>query len=144
MLPCFDDPLPPLCFLDHIYMDAWTSYFSELGNLLRDSNRQYGIASANLTEHFMERFELAVQSCTSVVGFLENVELLSLTQHEQSVAQEYLDLLRQLCGRLRFLLDQWKEYGASLESSTRSNSYHTPVIHTGSQGRPRFVTKLEL
>ena len=49
------------------------------------------------------------------------------------VLEEYMALLEQLCGHLRFLLDQWKVYQTSLDLSTAS-SHHTSVLHTGSQG----------
>ena len=116
-------------------MDAWTSYFRELSHLLRDSNRQHGVANLDMSELFIERFELAIQSCRHIRGYFENLQ--PLDREEENTIDEHKEMLDQLVDHLSILLDQWKNYRSSFDSSRGST--HTPVMYTGLRGRPRYV-----
>ena len=108
-------------------MEAWTSYFVELNNLIRDADRQHGIASVSLAEHFIQRIELAILSSSTLVRYFQSL----------GTSSEIDSLLEQLSSLLRYLLDQWKQYLTFLDATVYANSYHTPVLRTGVRGRPR-------
>lgn len=126
-------------------MEGWVSYFRELSSVLRTAERQYGVADANFSEYIVERFELAIQSSASVSRSLDNVQVELLAVGEENAIEQCRQALQQLSGHLHFLLHQWREYQALLDSSLSVHSYRTPLVHAGSLGRPRFdVSKEQL
>ena len=119
-------------------VESWISFFRELSSLLETAERRFGIANSVLADHLVERFELAVQSCTTIVANLDSPSA-SLSHAEQSIITVYKTEIEQLIGHLRSLLDQWKEYRMLLDSTSFGGfSYQVPVAHTGRRGRPKF------
>ena len=107
-------------------------YFDHVIQLLQESLRQYGIASQNLTQHFIERLEYAVQTCRDLRYLVE---------------QTHSDSLSELSDCLRSILAEWKEYQDCQDSSVDSyaNAYRVSIRRSGSRGRPRFdITKEQL
>ena len=90
-------------------MEDWTNHFEEVAGLLNYCERQHGIANAALSEHIIERLDLAVQSCTTIAHELANPSV-SLTQEEQSTLDEFKASLGELLSCLRLLLEEWKDY----------------------------------
>ena len=132
--------LCPLLYLSTSTMsvESWISFFREVSGLLLTAERRFGIANSILADHLIERFELAVQSCTTIVGSLGSPSA-SLDHAEQSIVADYKTEIEQLIGHLRSLLDQWKEYRMLLDSTSFGGcSYQAPVVHTGRRGRPKF------
>ena len=121
-------------------LESWTTYFRELNDLLVVSERQYGTANVRFAEYMIERFELALQSTTSIIHCLESI---TLTPNERSSIQDYKESIQQLKNHIRFLLDKWKEYRTLLDSTSRNTCYCTPALHTGRQGRPKFDIEKE-
>ncbi len=95
---------------------GWASHFSELCSLLECSERHHGTASAQFSDSMVERFELAIHSCISIVHGLENpsVSLESMSSLKSS--------LHELIQYLRSLLDKWKEYRDLLDSNSFNSS----------------------
>ena len=119
-------------------VESWISFFQEVSSLLETSERRFGIANSVLADHRIERFELAVQLCTTIVASLDNPSS-SLNHTEQAIITGYKTKIKELVGHLRSLLDQWKEYRTLLDSTCFGGfSYQAPVAHTGRRGRPRF------
>ena len=119
-------------------VERWISYFQEVSGLLETAERHFGIVDSVLPDHLIERFELAIQSCTSIVACLEDPSA-SLSHAEQSVITGYKTEIEQLTSHLRSLLDHWRGYRMLLESTSFGGfSYQAPVAHTGRRGRPRF------
>ena len=52
--------------------DWWTAYFEELSNLIKTTERRYGIADISISEYLIERLDLAVRSCESILVIFEN------------------------------------------------------------------------
>ena len=119
-------------------VERWISFFQEVNGLLETSERRFGIATSVRTDQLIERFELAVQSCTIIAANLHNHST-ALSPEERSVISGYKTEVEQLNRHLRSLLDQWKEYRMLLDSTSLGGfSYQTPVAYSGRQGRPRF------
>lgn len=118
-------------------LENWTSHFQEVDSLLRYAERQYGIANASLSDHMIERFELSIQSCTSIMNEFVNPSV-SLTEEEKSALDDCKGSLGDLLSNLRFLLDKWKEYRGVCNSTHCGVSYQAPIVHNGRRGRPRF------
>ena len=107
----------------------WVSYFQEVNSLLETAERHFDIADSVLADHLIERFELAVQSCKTIVACLDGSD--SLTDAERSVITGFKREIEQLIGYWRSLLDQWKEYRMLLESTSIGFSYQARVARTG-------------
>ena len=119
-------------------VESWVSFFQELSSLLETSERRFGIANSVLADHLIERFELAVQSCTTIVASLDNPSS-SLNYTEEAIITGYKTEIEELIGHLRSLLDRWKEYRTLLDSTSFGGfSYQASVAHNGRRGRPRF------
>lgn len=118
--------------------ERWSSHFLEVNSLLLAAERQYGIASASYSDHFIERFEVAIRSCSSILHGLENPPV-SLNDAEQSILGDIKGSIRHLIVELRSLLRRWGEYRDLLDSHYQNDvSYQTPVVRNGRRGRPRF------
>ena len=118
-------------------LTGWTVYFDHVIQLLQESLRQYGIASQNLTQHFIERLEYAVQTCRDLRYLVE----------ETDIFRSHSDSLSELSDCLRSILTEWKEYQDCQDSSVDSyaNAYRVSIRRSGSRGRPRFdITKEQL
>ena len=112
-------------------VESWISFFQEVSSLLETAERRFGIANSILADHLIERFELAIQSCTTIAANLVNPSA-SLSHAEQSIITVYKTEIDQLIGHLRSLLDQWKEYRMLLDSTSFGGfSYQAPLAHTG-------------
>ena len=108
---------------------GWASHFRELHSLLESSERHYGTANAQFSDNMIERFELAIHSCSSIIASLD------------SSGQTIFDLknsLNELTEYMRSLLDKWKEYRDILDSNLFDSSYRAPVLHTGKLCYMRF------
>ena len=123
-------------------VESWISYFQEVSSLLETAETRFGIASANLADHLIERFELAIQSCSTIVACLDNPSA-SLNSDEQLIVTGYKREIDELIGCLRSLLDQWKEYRMLLDSTSFGFSYQAHVVHTGRRGRLKFDIEKE-
>ena len=104
--------------------------------------RQHGIANAALSEHIIERLDLAIQSCTTIAHELANPSV-SLTQEEQSTLDEFKASLDELLSCLRLLLEEWKDYNSLYASAHFGSSYQVPVLHTGRSRRGRLRFEIE-
>ena len=90
--------------------DWWTAYFEELSNLIKTTGRRYGIADISISEYLIERLDLAVRSCESILVIFENpTNLQLLTNDEVPIVQECKEDIKELSGCLRQLLEQWKD-----------------------------------
>ena len=118
-------------------LTGWTLYFDQVIQLLQESQKQYGIANQNLTQHFIERLEHGVQTCRDLRILVEQTEIF----------RSYSDSLSELLGYLRLILKEWKDYQDLQDSSIDSyaNAYRVSLNPTESRGRPRFdITKEQL
>ena len=115
----------------------WTSHFEEIDRLLINAERQYGIAGAAQADNMIERFEIAIQTCTSISNGLENPSV-TLNADEQSALATCKNSVGDLIVILRSLLAKWQEYRDMYNSTCRSTAYHVPLVHNGRRGRPRF------
>lgn len=115
-------------------MGAGARFFGKLAA----TERRFGIAISSLADHLTERFEIAVQSCTTIIDCMDNPPV-PLSNDEQAIVLSYKGEIDELIGYLRVLLDQWKEYRLLLDSTSSSSPYRASAdIHTGRRGRPRF------
>ena len=111
--------------------DNWRCFFQELSSFLVESQGRIGICRSSYCEYAIDRMELAVNSCTSIVNFFrENTDV------DAAVLAEYVEELVVL---LNTLLEQWKQYSLVLETTVDRLEYRSPFAPpTGRQGRPRF------
>ena len=107
-------------------VESWISSFQEVSSLLETAERRFGIANSVLADHLIEKFELAIQLCTTIAANLVNPSA-SLSHAEQSIITVCKTEIDQLIGHLRSLLDQWKEYRMLLDS-TSSADFHTKLL----------------
>ena len=108
-------------------MEDVSYFFDEIVKLLRELERQYGVATASYTAYALERLEYSIIACTTVHCHLV----------EDSRLQEYCLMLKSLIGCLRELYYKWEEYQDIVDSyPDGSLSYHVPVLSTGNIGRP--------
>ena len=65
------------------------SLFQEVVSLVTAGERYYGVCNANYSDYMIERFELSVQSCETIVNGLYAV----LSNAERAVTEykEYID-----------------------------------------------------
>ena len=125
-------------YIDHeVAMSATDvpEFFDEIIRLLQEADRQYGIANSSYTEYALERLEHSIISCTMVQ---ERLEVESNFASSLDL-QEYCSMLSSLIGCLRRVYNKWEEYYDVLNSySSERYSYHVPVVHNHTIGRPRF------
>ena len=50
-------------------VERWVSFFQEVSGLLETAERRFGIATSVRTDQLIERFELAIQSCTTIAAY---------------------------------------------------------------------------
>lgn len=120
-------------------LENWAAHFHEIDALILTAQRHCGIANASLSDHLIERFELAIQTCHSITNGLDNSSI-SLSADEMSAIDNVKGSLSDLISHLTRLLDEWKEY-RDIYNASSSFSYQAPVMHTGRRGRPRFVVE---
>jgi len=114
-------------------LERWQAFFQEVVSLVTAGERHYGVCNANYSDYMIERFELSIQSCETIVNGLSTV----LSNAERAVT-EYKEYIDQLIELLRILLDQWKEYRTLLDSNLHHTSYRAPIQCTSGRGRPKF------
>ena len=117
-------------------LQNWTAYFEELNSLLLNSERHYGTADLSQADYLIERFELAVQTCSSIIDGLVNPSI-PIEAEEQIVLADCIASIRELVTVIRSLSAKWHEY-RQIHSDIRTLGYATPVPHTGQRGRPKF------
>ena len=109
-------------------------FFDEIIRLLQEADRQYGIANSSYTDYALERLEHSIISCSMV---RERLEVESNFAASLDL-QEYCSMLSSLIECLRRDYNKWEEYYDVLNSYPERYSYHVPVVHNNTVGRPRF------
>ena len=113
-------------------LERWQAFFREVLSLVTAGERHYGVCNANYSDYMIERFELSIQSCETIVNGL------SVLSNAERAITEYKEYIDQLIELLRILLDQWKDYRTLLGSNLQHTSYCVPIQCTSSRGRPKF------
>ena len=74
--------------------DRWQAFYQEVVRLVTAGERHYGVYYANYNDYMIERFELSIQSCETIVNDLYAV----LSNAERAVTEyrDYIDLLIEL------------------------------------------------
>ncbi len=119
-------------------INGWSDFFAKIIALCEGAERQHGIANLSYSEYIIERLELCITTCSSVLEVITS----STTAVE---LQECTSSLKQLIECLQRLYRRWDGYKSFLEGSA---PHYRPMLatqHDGGRGRPRFqVDKSQL
>ncbi len=119
-------------------VSGWSDFFQEIITLVDGSERQYGIANLNYSEYIIERLELSINTCSSLVEAITNSAV-------GSELEECRKSLTELIQCLQTSRQRWGKYKDYLEGPSQC---HLPLLSTqssGGRGRPRFqVSKSQL
>ena len=114
-------------------MENINDFYDEIVRLLRELQRQYGIANANYTAYALERLENCIITCSTVESLL--------LRASSGELEDYCVLFNSLIECLRQVYRTWEEYEDLIDSHPDTSlCYHTPLVHmAGNIGRPRFA-----
>ena len=114
-------------------MENINDFYDEIMKLLRELQRQYGVANVNYTAYALERLENCIITCSTV-------ESLLLGDSSGQLA-DYCVTFSSLIECLRQVYRNWEEYEDLIDSHPDASlHYHTPLVHiAGQAGRPRFA-----
>ena len=98
---------------------------------------QFGLVNEQYTQYAIERFQVAIQSLTTLLERLSPDTPTQLDEEERSSLETLLSSMEELIGCCRSLHSEWKH---QLESRQNHFAYHAPVatVTVGRRGRPRF------
>lgn len=128
-------------------MNNWSRYFEEVSEFLRGAERQYGIANDAYTDYVLERLEICIHTCSTLLDHLQGGNLPHLEEEELPILDQHRTLLHDLVEALKTLWVKWQSYKEFLESGNlRRFSYEAGMEErTGRRGRPRFdISKEQL
>ena len=128
-------------------MNNWSRYFEEVSEFLRGAERQYGIANDTYTDYVLERLEICIHTCSTLLDHLQGGNLPHLEEEELPILDQHQTLLHGLVEALKTLWVKWQSYKQVLESGNlRRFSYEAGMEErTGRRGRPRFdISKEQL
>ena len=117
-------------------MEEWTKFFEEVASLLQELNRQYGVGNLSYASYALERLEVCLSSCRSLISALNSVN---------SSSEALCNDLGELVTCLTAIRAQWLQYIEVLDSlgdATRF-AFRAELVGTGHQGRPRFLVSRE-
>ena len=117
-------------------VNGWTTFFEEVFHLTEGAERQYGIANVSYSDYVVERLELTINTCSSMLDCVNG----SAEQELEECSSQLSHLLK--C--LHIMQKKWEEYKDCLEADylpVHPERLRTPF----GRGRPRFdVSKAQI
>jgi len=109
---------------------GWLTYFGLIVQLLEEAERHHGIANLRYAHHIVERFEVAIQTCSNLKNIID--------YHHIFLA--YSESLTELLVCLQSILGKWIHYPEQVETNDnfKKNAHQVSTSHSGDRGRPRF------
>lgn len=117
-------------------LTEWTRYFGDIIEFLRGADRQYGVANELFSDYVVERLDLCISTCTSVIDHL--VPSGTIDSDEAAIVAEYKSEACHLLDCLKDIQLQWREYREVIDARVLDFSFRAGIVRSGTRGRPRF------
>ena len=82
-------------------MNNWSRYFEEVSEFLRGAERQYGIANDAYTDYVLERLEICIHTCSTLLDHLHGGNLPHLEEEDLPILDQHRTLLHDLVEALK-------------------------------------------
>ena len=127
-------------------MNNWSRYFEEVSEFLQGAERQYGIANDAYTDYVLERLEICIHTCSTLLDHLQGGNLPHLEEEELPILGQHQTLLHDLVEALKTLWVKWQSYKEVESGTLRRFSYEAVMEEwTGRCWHPHFdVSKEQL
>ncbi len=66
----------------------WNTYFEELAHFLEGAERHYGIANESYTDYVLERLEICVHTCSTLLEHVRGGDLPDLEDEELPLLED--------------------------------------------------------
>lgn len=116
-------------------LNGWSNYFLEVGRLVEEAERLYGMANYTYAEYIVERLEICITACSNLLQTIQRAN--------SQLEDDYKTSLQELNECLKLLHRKWREYESILDSypteACCNLSYQAPSnrVHLH-PGRPKF------
>ena len=77
-------------------LSGWSAFFAEIVALSEGAERQYGIANLNYSEYMIERLELCITTCSSVLEIITSSTAAMELQECTSCLRQLVECLERL------------------------------------------------
>ena len=123
---------------------GWRRFFDLICHLLGELEHHFGTANERYAQYAVERLEVCIANVRDLKHHLNHHE--PGDEESRAVFEQYDTQLAELLQCMENLCDLWSEYcDQVVRPDISCVSYHTPVEHLGSRGRPRLcITQSQL
>lgn len=114
-------------------ISGWTEFFEEIIRLVESSERQFGAASSGYCDYTIERLELCITACSSIIDCME--------RSSQSDLEHCTLLLSRLLQCLYSMVNKWEDYNSATQHLLPLSPSNDQMFE---RGRPSFKVSRDI